>query len=282
MKKTIITIIALLCVCGADAQILGGTFTLSGKEITTKAVEKAICVTSLSYKITNKESGKSFGRNGKDEFNSVLAMAVKTEDGIMMHGSAFKPWQNDPDFNKYESEYDGVLTQISYCTIGDSIFVPAAIPTSPNASYDFIDSQTSGGLIIDDQKGNKNGWIIWVTTDETGKGISSKVKIDAQKFDINITDSTTRCKINTIPKNTNIIGGIYVEPNYIGEGTVQYRMIGFVEKVISNWFVYVPFKTSKVVAHSKVEPIKSDDTLTEIPDSGKSNDSQKKKSKKKK
>ena len=282
MKKTIISILALLCVCGADAQILGGNFTLSGKEITTKAVEKSICVTSLSYKITNKESGKSFGRNGKDEFNNVLAMAVKTEDGIMMHSSAFKPWLNDPDFKKYESEYDGVLTNISYCTLGDSILVPGTIPSSPNASYDFIDTQTAGGLYIDDQKGNKKGWIIWATLDDKAKGSLSNVKIDAQKFDINIEDSTSRLKITTIPKNANIIGGIYVEPNYTGEGTVQYRMIGFVEKIFSNWFVYAPFKTNKIAAPAKIEQIKGEDSLTEIKDSDKGKDTKKKKSKKKK
>lgn len=292
MRRIIMSIVTLLCVCGANAQLLGGQFALSGKEITTKAVEQNVYVARLAYKITDKQSGKSFGRNGKDEFNSLLSVAVKTEDGTLLSSASLSPWKIDTDFMKYADDYNGVLTSVMLCGVTDSLFVPATLPTSVSGSYDFVDAQTMGGLVIDGQQGVKKGWVVWIAAEDNAAKAPVNILMDAQKVELNLNDTTSRHEITIVPKINNIIGGIYVEPCYKLAGIVQYRLVGLVEKFLGKWCVYTPFKGGTQVPPAQVEKIEGSDVLTEIGadndfgDQGKAGNAQeqtnKRKSKKKK
>lgn len=264
------SIVALLCVCGASAQLLGGQFALSGKEITTKAVEQNVYVARLAYKITDKQSGKSFGRNGKDEFSSMLSVAVRTEDGTLLSSASLAPWKTDDDFKKYADDYDGVLTGVMLCGVTDSLYAPASLPASVSNSYEFVDAQTTGGLVIDGQQGVKKGWVVWVAAESNGTKAPANVLMDAQKVELNLNDTTSRHEIAIVPKINNIIGGIYVEPCYKPAGIVQYRLVGLVERFLGKWCVYTPFKGGAQVPPATVEKIEGSDVLTEI---GAGNDS---------
>lgn len=282
MKRTTILLLLSLFMCSVKAQLLTGNLTSAGREMTSKAVEKSMFLARVSYKITNRETGKSFGRNGKPEFNSVMTVAVRTEDGMMLSSEALKPWNVDSDFEKYATEFNGVLTSVAVCSVCDSIFMPASVPVSSNSEYEIIDAQTMGGLSINSELGDRNGWVVWVVSSAEASADDTNVKIEAQKVNINISDTTSFSPITIVPKYAKILGGIYVEPFYVGSGIVKYKLTGFVENRLGKWVVTTPFKMPKHTTHTSVEKASDVEALTEIGGGNDDNKANNKKTKKKK
>lgn len=247
MKKACVLIFALCESIIASAQFTIGKTT--GQEMTERAVAKTFFLSKQTFQISDKKSGDLYGLNGKKEFGTQYSVGVKVANGYLLTDKAVRPWQYNNRFAKYKEKYIPVSYTSTYTEFGEkanysdvSIANPVAL--SDSLLYMLKDNAFGGkGLKIDTSKGEKDGWLVWVTAE---RNLNFEQAADAGFYVVKkaITIDKAKPLIDIdVPKyqTDSIIGAIYVVPEYAEIGTIVFKLCGIAVDNGGKWQLVCPF-----------------------------------------
>lgn len=288
MKKLIVCLLLVTNIMAIHAQFPSlGTGKLAGQEMTCKALENTLYLVNVNYRLKDKENGKFYGRDGKADFGHGYGLGVKTEEGILMLSSQLMPWNRDKDYLEVANKYEAVPSSIEFCGVSDKEYLPANKPVSIDGTYQIIDPQSKGGLSIVPDSGEVNGWCVWLTVPTGSKEVApEQIECRANTRPIEVSDSTLSVDAGNIPSGCDVIGGVYVYPEYIDGGIIKFNLLGLLDQTFDKWNVILPFqnfKSEDVKQQPQVEEEKKEVNITPIePEEEAVKDQEKDKGKKKK
>ncbi len=244
MKKTFITLAAAL-----PLTIAAQFFSSPNQQLIKDAVDGGIIIIEQSYQLEDTVSGQRFGRFGNKEFGKIYSLAVLTDSGYCLSPAAIKPWESDANFEKYRQSHKPVLYKTAYRHFNDSTFSTLDADMSSgiglNDGYMFVKS--TGGqssLVKDDVIGHKNGWAVWVVSEDSLSTSPTTVAVSYQpvRREIEVVDSTSTYTVENPYTDNKIWGGIYVVPVRKSLGNIAFKFVGVIEQDANDsWLVVTPF-----------------------------------------
>jgi len=240
----IILILASSIVCKAQVYIKN-----SEQQMIDNVVGKGLFLSKQAFQISDKESGDLYGLKGKKEFGTQYSVGVKFSHGYLLTNKAIRPWQYNSNFTKYKEKYTPVPYTSTYTELGEKanyleLSIDNSVAISDSSLYIF-NSDVFGrkGLCVDTSKGEKDGWIVWVTVDKNlNFEQTSDVGFFSVKKPINIEKKETLIDIEKPKYQTaSIMGAIYVVPEYPEIGTIVFKLCGIAVENGSKWQLVCPF-----------------------------------------
>lgn len=271
MKKLFIVGMMLVAV-SASAQ----TYTVAQRMIQT-AVEQSLLAVKTSYQLQDTATGDSFGRRGRDDFNSIYTLAVKTQEGILLAPNAISPWLYDAAFERYRNQYRPAIKalhvrHLTDSTYGDTLDVSKL--TTVSQLPILVSDTDANAMCIQYATDTVSGWLVWVFLADSGQYVSNPVYatyVFRQAVDDSVT--TYPLKVPTLGlvrddtvAQRHLIGGIFVEPHYGEEASIKFNLAGLVVQVDTGWNLLAPFRSpgqNTTDEHSELQPI-DDDQLTPL------------------
>ena len=244
MKKTFITLAAAL-----PLTIAAQFFSSPNQQIIKDAVDGGIIIVEQSYQLEDTVSGQRFGRFGNKEFGKSYSLAVLTDSGYCFSPAAMKPWETDPNFEKYSTSHKPVLYKTACRTFNDSVFsetdADLAAAIMLDGGYSFVKSANGKpSLAKDDAAGRKNGWAVWVVSEDSLAASPATVAVSYQpvRREIEIVDSASTYVIEKPFTDKKLWGGIYVVPVRKSLGNIEFEFVGVIEPGANDtWRVVTPF-----------------------------------------
>lgn len=244
MKKAFITLAAAL-----PLTIAAQFFSSPNQQLIKDAVDGAIIIVEQSYQLEDTVSGQRFGRFGNKEFGKSYSLAVLTDSGYCLSPAAMKPWETDPNFEKYRQSHKPVLYKTAYRNFNDSVFseidADLAAAIMLDGGYSFAKSaKGEPSLVKDDATGRKNGWAVWVVSEDSLAASPATVAVSYQpvRREIEIVDSASTYIIEKPFTDKKLWGGIYVVPVRKSLGNIEFEFIGVIESGANDtWRVATPF-----------------------------------------
>ena len=136
------------------------------------------------------------------------------------------------------------------------------------------------GLRISSSLGEKEGWLIWVTSADSLLQENTQLSVVTYKHKITIEENKKEYALPKPATSKNIVTGILVVPNNTQIGVLDFQIIGYAYQKGDDWYVIrdvdiatIPEQNNNV---SLLTPVSTDDEEAE------NNASSKKKSKKRK
>lgn len=268
MKIKHITLIMVLFagLLSANAQIFNFSLRTNNQQLIDKALEGGFVRINQSYELCDTVNDAHFGRDGKDYFSIVPFVGVETERGLIFPSATLSPWIYDRDFEEYRDQYkpsvtnskvsllnspDKAVRSISEVVLGENL--------SDHLSYLKDSTQTVAGFSVDTVPGAKDGWLIWITSDDN-LAESDSVKYNSIKKDIEVPTDGGFLRLEKPELSGTVYGGIYVTPVQTGVGSISFTLTGVMVLDEEGWVLDFPF----------IETVKESKILTPIQNLGES------------
>ena len=136
------------------------------------------------------------------------------------------------------------------------------------------------GLRLDSSLGEKEGWLVWITSADSLLQENTQLSVVTYKHKITIEENKKESVLPKPATSKNIVAGILVVPKNTQVGVLDFQIVGYAFQKGDDWYVVrdvefatVPEQNSNV---SLLTPVSTDDEEAE------NNASSKKKSKKRK
>lgn len=230
MKTKFYIISLLLCVALTSAAQniqLPTQFRSSNQQLIQDAISDALYIINSSYLLQD-STGNQFGRQGKEYFNQLLFFNCAINNAYILPSYALTPWNNDPEFTQYKTQYQPLLQQLQIRNINDTAFFTIDSTTLNNKqpitpSYISLPKPQLQGFDIDTTKGPKDGWLCLITQND-----NEQLEIRCINYKINI-DSTQliNVKIQSIFPKT--LGGVYLNPVISKPGNINFKLCGIIQ-----------------------------------------------------
>ncbi len=268
MKYTFILVLLLTISQCLSAQSFGVKFQSNNQQLIENAIAESYVLVQQKYLLEDTVSKQQFGRNGASYFGSVQALAIRTNKGLVMWQECLTPWSVDENFTPYQGQYAPLICesliqlkdnkeikeekQSSLITIDNSI-------AYSNNLYGYVGASDwfNEGLHWDTSQGEKDGWVIWFTSATSTLHIDS-IQLLALKKPVTVDSDTTMIQVDK-PVGKNILGGIYVTPQFSGLGRIDFSLSGVVIPQDDAYQLIFPFhavETSvELVDVQSVQPI---------------------------
>ena len=248
MKRFLFLVIMLLLGNTCFAQF---SFVKSvGQQYAETVAKSGLFISKQSFRISNKSSGKVFGYDGKTYFGIQYSLGIKVKEGIILTDKVVRPWEYDSNFDQYKEEYNPILYKSEFSNIGDEIAsdslfynVEEKVVLIENEAYMFPSTTFNGeGLSIDNTKGEKEGWVVWVMTDEDAEiNQSSNIYLTAYSKAIQASSKSEPIDLEAPSTSNKILGGLYIVPYFTEIGIIEFRVSGILIENDSKWRIYTPF-----------------------------------------
>lgn len=255
MKHIIIWILGALTSFPAYAQFPGLSLSSNNQQLIEDAIKGGMILLEQSYQLEDTTTHQRFGRYGKEEFGKSYSLAVKVNDGICITDRATRPWEYDENFSRYRDSHRPILYKTSYRELPDSL--PAnmlALDYSIQKHYEnstlcfAMDSISfrRNGFITDETSGERNGWIVWVSSTSKLGECDSSTAFDyiIYKLSLNVSADSISYPVSTPQTDKHIWGGIFVIPEQSAIGQLTFRLCGIAEPNNASWQLIVPFCTA--------------------------------------
>ncbi len=246
------------------------------QEITNQAISGSVVLVRQSYYLVDKTTGEAYGRNNRDEFGSNVSLGVLTTAGVLLTDEAANPWNYEKnfDFKQYEKDYAPEIIKTEIKNIDDdrssfSVQSSAMKPDEMNGVLlGKIETGNSSKLEIDVEPGKKDGWIVWFLNDGSSDDIESQhISMESYTASLDITKKKDVYEINQPIDSARVVGGIYLNLQFLGGGHVVYKLAGYMIRQDGKWAV------RKMPLINKEKEIKSDEGVSlDITDGGNGGD----------
>ena len=247
MKRFLFLMIMMLLndICFAQFSFMKSV----GQEYAETVAKSGLFISKQSFRISNKKSGKVFGYNGKTYFGIQYSIGIKVKEGIILTDKVVRPWEYDNNFNQYKDEYNPILYKSEFSSIEDEIAFDSLFYNAEESkvliedeAYKFPSATFRGkGLSIDNTKGEKDGWVVWVMTDDAEISKSSNIYLTAYSKTVNVSSKSEPIDLDTPSTNDEILGGLYIVPYFTEIGIIEFRISGILIGNDSKWRIYTPF-----------------------------------------
>lgn len=248
MKRIAILLIATLMVVNSNAQIFVKS---TGQSITEDAVKGCIVVVKQAYQLREDKTGKTYGRNSKNEFGCNFTIGVKTNQGLVVTDNALKPWNDDANYKKVSSGYTPFISRTETRNISESEGTFKQQPLKmtgkqPEGLYIAqTDDSVPSGMEIDYTSGNKKGWLIWIESKKSMmEDLNTSISINSISKEMEFKNGQVEYAIDAPANEKNVIGGIYVCPQFPGNGQVNFCLVGIITLSDGKWKLTAPFTTA--------------------------------------
>ena len=230
------------------------SFKTPAQQMVENAVKPSIVIVKSSFQIRNNKTGMLYGLNGKKVFGEQLSYGIKVQDGIILNDFIVSPWKYNESFLKYKNEYTPVLNAIQYSALGDtarydSLNVESdGLITLCDSTLFYLGNESCKGVVIDNDYGEKQGWMLWITIpEESDLNKTVDLTIIAQQKSVDITKKKNLFEVQSPKTDYQVIGGLFVTPNYETIGSVCFQLSGILKRYNSKWMLICPFhKLEKV------------------------------------
>lgn len=230
------------------------SFKTPAQQMVENAVKPSIVIVKSSFQIRNNKTGMLYGLNGKKVFGEQLSYGIKVQDGIILNDFIVSPWKYNERFLKYKNEYTPVLNAIQYSALGDtarydSLNVESdGLITLCDSTLFYLGNESCKGVVIDNDYGEKQGWMLWITIPkESDLNKTVDLTIIAQQKSVDITKKKNLFEVQSPKTDYQVIGGLFVTPNYETIGSVCFQLSGILKRYNSKWMLICPFhKLEKV------------------------------------
>ena len=248
--KRIIPLLLMLVTLPVSAQIFNFSLRTNNQQLIDKALSGAFVRINQSYELCDTVKDEHFGRDGKDYFNIVPFIGVVTENGLVFPTSVQTPWINDRDFDKYKDRYKPLATKstINLLNIGedqtnkDSVSPINGIPLTKYLCAMTDTIPVLKGLNVDSVPGRKDGWFIWLTSNQN-LAETDTVKFTSIKKDLEVPIDGEFLRIDTPEISETVYGGIYVTPTQTAVGQITFTLTGVMVLDEDGWILDFPFIT---------------------------------------
>ncbi len=264
--------IFIFCVIGTISLPAQRIIKSLGQEITENAISGSVVLVRQSYYLVDKTTGEAYGRNNRDEFGSNVSLGVLTTAGVLLTNEAANPWnyEKDFDFKQYEKDYAPEIIKTEIKNVDDdrssfSVQSSAMKPEEMNGVLlGKIEICNSSKLEIDAEPGKKDGWIVWFLNDGSSDDIESQhISMESYTASLDITKKKDVYEINQPIDSARVVGGIYLNLQFLGGGHVVYKLAGYMIRQDGKWAV------RKMPLINKEKEIKPDEgALLDITDGG--------------
>ena len=277
---------------GVNAQF----YKSANQQLIEDAITGGVVIVSQSYQLEDTVTHQKFGRYGRPEFGKGYSVGVRIQGKLIVSRSVVEPWNNDPNFERYRNShvpvrYKRTIREYSDTIVNEKIVQNECIDDLYKSELFTVQDSTirvNQGFHLDTMSGNKNGWLIWVVSDEPIEKSDSvhNESLMIYKSDLLFGDDERVVNIKSPSTEKNVWGGIYVTPQQTSVGQVTFYLSGIIQyKGNDVWCVVSPFikeqENGTLEDLTPVEAIKEGDTGKEKTEKTTTENKKKKKTKRK-
>lgn len=240
------------------------------------------------YQLLDTLSNTRYGWNHQEVFNSIYSVGFKVESGYVVNERFVRPWNYDQRYRELrDTTYVPVISKTRRKSMADTVYTD--VKYNPDYKRSIRDSliyrvdslaHERRGLRIDSSLGEKEGWLVWITSADSLLQENTQLSVVTYKHKITIEENKKEYVLPKPATSKNIVAGILVVPKNTQVGVLDFQIVGYTFQKGDAWYVVrdvefatVPEQNSNV---SLLTPVSTDDEEAE------NNTSSKKKSKKRK
>lgn len=258
----------------AAAQMFNFSLRTNNQQLIDRALAGAFVRVNQGYDLCDTLSNQHFGRGGEDFFSIIPFVGVETERGLMVPAGALTPWTTDADFIEYQGQYRPLMTESKSLPLNISAperVNPLAGRNLTGLTALIADSiRENSGLGIDTVPGQKNGWLIWLSSDFPLAETDS-VSLTSISKEIDVPADGSPLPISNPEISETVHGGIFITPVQTAIGHLAFTLTGImVLDDTGSWVLDFPFI-------QKPKEVKTLTPISGLPDRGKFNPLKKKK-----
>lgn len=288
MKRIIVSIAVLIASLNcAVAQFSQSLFNSSSQQFVEQAVKDGIVLLRQDYQLLDTLSNTRYGWNHQEVFNSIYSVGFKVEGGYVVNERFVRPWNFDQRYRELrDTTYVPVISRTRSKSMADTVYTDVKYnPDYKRSIRDSliyrVDSLTHErrGLRIDSSLGEKEGWLIWVTSADSLLQENTQLSVVTYKHQITIEENKKEYALPKPATSKNIVTGILVVPNNTQIGVLDFQIIGYAYQRGDDWYVIrdvdiatIPEQNNNV---SLLTPVSTDDE--EVENNASSNKSKKRK-----
>lgn len=259
--KTIFTAASLIMALSSAAQPLSFSFRTNNQQLIDDALDGTFVKVCRYYELCDTVNHEFFGRNDKDYFNIIPFIGIKTERGIVLPIAAEKPWINDEDFYEYHKSYKPIISKTTVSNLNAKVrenrvdLLHHQATTMGEYLTLFSDSTTTNyGLYVDSVSGAKEGWLIWLSSEDDLINVDS-IHLTCFKKRMEVIYNENGWEIDKPELKGNIYGGIYVTPRQTSIGQITFYLTGVVVSDEKSTRIIFPFIKKSVKSKKSLTPI---------------------------
>ncbi len=273
MKNNYILTISLAFITlPMNAQFFNFSLRSNNQQLIDEAMKGAFVKINQSYELCDTITNEHFGRNGKDYFSIIPFVGIETERGLILPITSATPWMCDIDYEEYKGQYKPLVTSTQTSKINKSgdkarIIKQPFVGTKISKNVLLINDSTQQnlGLKVDTISGNKEGWVIWLSSNDNLTEIDS-VRFSSIKKDIDVPIDGESMRIDKPDISEAILGGIYVTPIQSSIGQITFILTGVIYLDNDDWVVNFPFirRDNEVKALTPINSVKDASKLNNL------------------
>lgn len=250
MKPRYITLYAtLLTVFSSSAQLFNFSLKTNNQQLIDDALDGAFIRINQSYELCDTVSDEHFGREGKDYFSVIPFIGIETEKGLLFPTATLTPWTYDKAFKEYEAQYKPLLTSSRVTRLnGKGEIETKCINRGDSIKHTLSILNDSvlcnSGLRVDTLAGEKEGWLIWISSTENFEANDS-VRLTSIRKNIEVPIDGEHLSLDDPEIAETVYGGIYVTPQQTAVGQLTFMLTGIMVLNDHGWDLVFPFITSK-------------------------------------
>lgn len=257
MRKRLLLLVAIVTnTVWCFAQGLDFNFQSSNQQIIEEVVTKGLYLIKQEYilKDTTALNPKSYGRMGNSFFSISYGLGIIMDSMIITDQKILTPWLNDRNYDEFKNDktkkpelskqYYRKLDQTRYTLKPQSdIFrYDSLVPV-----YQLYDSTFAKGFSLDPLLGEKEGWVVAVSTDKINIDSLTTFQVDVYKNKCEYSKNRLPIEIKKLPVNKRLIGGFFIVPNYHTIGSVCFSVAGYISEADDKWYVVPIYVKDKVI-----------------------------------
>lgn len=210
--------------------------TTNNQQIVEEAVKNAFCIVRQEFQLQDTVTGKRYDLDSLGYFGYAESVCIKVKNGYIADNVITEPWKEDPNIVDYP-KYRPVLSRFRIYNPSLKEWEKARRQTFKNVTsigktkkIFVVDSLFNNeGLPIDNEVGNKDGWLVWIY--RQGEELSFQ---SFRQKNVN-SDSLV---ISNEPQQLlgkKLLSGIIVSADYSELGVVRFKLAALVEKFADGW-----------------------------------------------
>lgn len=247
-KGNIILILLAVFSLPVTAQIFNFSLRTNNQQLIDEALSGSFVKLNQSYELCDTVKDEHFGRNGEDNFNIIPFVGINTANGLVFPSAILKPWTYDRDFDEYKGQYKPVTTASKLSVLNtdkdlglsgqDQVATGKSITKFLCVLNDSI--QSRGGIAVDSVPGQKNGWLIWLSSNANLEE-SDSVRFTSIKKGIEVPIDGGYLHIDKPEISETVYGGVFVTPVQTSIGQLTFTLTGVMVLDEEGWVIDFPF-----------------------------------------
>ena len=290
MKRIIVSIVVLIASLNcAVAQFSQSLFNSSSQQLVEQAVKGGIVLLRQDYQLLDTLSNTRYGWNHQEVFNSIYSVGFKVGSGYVVNERFVRPWNFDQRYHELrDTTYVPVISKTSCKSMVDTVYTDVKYNSDHKRSIKDsliyrVDSlvHERRGLRIDSSLGEKEGWLVWITSADSLLQENTQLSVVTYKHKITIEENKKEYALPKPATSKNIMAGILVVPNNTQVGVLDFQIVGYAYQK-DDWYVICDIEVATIPEQnnnvSLLTPVSTDDEEAE--DNSSSKKTKKRKSKK--